>query len=87
VQKGKRTVKHKDIRTAAPKMIHELWEIGGLVFSSCLERSMNYRRAVRDRRDFRFCDDDELSFIRRPSCDGVAAGGANLLRQTEGFAG
>jgi len=48
---------------------------------------MNYDRAVRDRRDFRFRDGDELSFMTRPSSDGVMAGGANLFRQTEGFAG
>jgi dihydrodipicolinate synthase/N-acetylneuraminate lyase len=79
VQKCKRNVKHKNIRTSVLKKISELEEIRGLVFSGSLKRSMNYHRAVRDRRDFRFYDGDELSFIRRPSSDGVVAGGANLF--------
>ncbi len=58
-----------------------------MVFSGCLERSMNYDRAVCDRSDFSFRDGDELSFMTRLSSDGVIAGGANLFRQTEGFAG
>jgi dihydrodipicolinate synthase/N-acetylneuraminate lyase len=75
----KRPVEHKNIRTAVFKKIAHVDQVQGMVFSGSLKRSMNYRKAVRHREDFKIYDSDEKAFLERPSADGVVAGGANLL--------
>lgn len=80
-QKSNSRVKHKNIRTSVLKRLSENSRIHGLVFTGSLRRSMNYHKAVRHRRDFKFYDGDESAFIKQPSSDGVVAGGANLLPQ------
>ncbi|MBE9580648.1 MAG: dihydrodipicolinate synthase family protein [Proteobacteria bacterium] len=79
VELRKRRIKHKNIRTNVLKRLSQIEKIQGLVFSGPLKRSINYQKAVRHRRGFRFFDGDELAFLRQPSSDGVVAGGANLL--------
>jgi dihydrodipicolinate synthase/N-acetylneuraminate lyase len=80
-ERRKRPIKHKNIRTNILKKISDIDKVKGLVFSGSLKRSMNYHRAVRSRRSFRFYDGNELAFINQPSSSGVVAGGANLLPQ------
>ncbi|MBW2109340.1 MAG: hypothetical protein JRI36_11855 [Deltaproteobacteria bacterium] len=79
IEKRRRAVKHANIRTSVLKKLADEQAIGGLIFTGPLERSMNYRKAVRRRRDFRIYDGEEHAFLGRPSADGVVAGGANLL--------
>jgi dihydrodipicolinate synthase/N-acetylneuraminate lyase len=79
VERRKWPVKHKNIRTSVLKRISQIEKVGGLVFCGSLKRSMNYRKAVRNRQGFKLYDGDELSFLRQPSSNGVMAGGANLL--------
>lgn len=74
-------IKHKNIRTHVLKKLSVIEEIQGLVFDGSLKRSINYRRAVGDRRDFRFYDANEQAFMKQPSTDGVVAVGANLFSQ------
>ena len=81
IQRRKRRIKHKNIRTSVLKKLLGIDHIQGLIFSGSLKRSINYHRAVRHRRSFKFYDGDEAGFIRQPSSDGVVAGGANLLPQ------
>jgi dihydrodipicolinate synthase/N-acetylneuraminate lyase len=79
VGKRRRRVAHTNIRTSVLKKTSQVPAVCGLVFNGALERLMNYYRAVRHRRDFRFYDGDEMAFIEQPSSNGVVAGGANLL--------
>jgi dihydrodipicolinate synthase/N-acetylneuraminate lyase len=79
VERRKRPVKHKDIRTSVLKKVSEIKKVRGLIFSGSLKRSLNYHKALRHRRDFRFFDGDEVTFMSQPSSNGVVAGGANLL--------
>jgi len=79
VDRRKRPVKHKNIRTSVLKKLSHMDVIQGLIFTGSLKRSINYHRAVRLRRDFKFYDGDEMVFVRRPSSDGLVAAGANLL--------
>jgi dihydrodipicolinate synthase/N-acetylneuraminate lyase len=79
VERRKRAIKHKNIRTHVLKKVSQIEKVQGLIFRGSLKRSMNYHKAVRHRRDFRFYDGDEVVFIRQPSSNGVVAGGANLL--------
>jgi dihydrodipicolinate synthase/N-acetylneuraminate lyase len=79
IQRSDSRVKHKDIRTSVLKRLSENSWIQGLIFNGSLKRSINYHKAVRNRRGFKFYDGDESAFIRQPSSDGVVAGGANLL--------
>jgi dihydrodipicolinate synthase/N-acetylneuraminate lyase len=79
VQRRKRPIKHKNIRTSVLKRLSEIDRIQGLIFFGSLNRSINYHKAVRHRRDFMIYDGDEATFIKQPSLDGVVAGGANLL--------
>lgn len=76
----KRT-KHKNVRTAVLKKLSGIEQIKGLIYTGPLKRSIHYHEALRHRRGFKFYDGDEATFIRRPSSDGVVAGGANLLPQ------
>ncbi|MDY6952029.1 MAG: dihydrodipicolinate synthase family protein [Thermodesulfobacteriota bacterium] len=79
VDRRKRPVKHKNIRTSVLKKMSQIDQVRGLIFTGSLKRSMDYHRAVRLRRGFKFYDGDEMAFVRQPSSDGVVAGGANLL--------
>jgi dihydrodipicolinate synthase/N-acetylneuraminate lyase len=79
VHERKHFAKHKNIRTHVLKRLIDLDQIVGLAFRGSLKRSINYRKAVAGRRDFRFYDADERAFIRQPSAHGVLAGGANLF--------
>ena len=79
VHERKHFVKHKNIRTHVLKRLTALDQIVGLAFRGSLKRSINYRKALAGRRDFRFYDADERAFIRQPSAHGVLAGGANLF--------
>ena len=81
IQRRRRRMKHKNIRTSVLKKLSGIAHIQGIIFHGSLGRSMNYHQAVRHRRGFKFYDGDEAAFIRRPSSDGVVAGGANLLPQ------
>lgn len=81
MEKRKRPVKHKNIRTGILKRISRIDSVRGLVFTGSLKRSLNYRKAVRLRSGFKIFDGDEEAFLRQPSTDGVVAGGANLLPQ------
>jgi len=81
MEKRKRPVKHKNIRTSVLKKVSRVDHVLGVIFSGSLKRSMNYRQAVRHRRDFKIFDGDETAFLKQPSADGVVAGGANLLPQ------
>ena len=79
MEKRKRPVKHKNIRTSILKKISRIDSVRGLVFTGSLKRSVNYRKAVRFRSGFKIFDGDEKVFLRQPSADGVVAGGGNLL--------
>jgi dihydrodipicolinate synthase/N-acetylneuraminate lyase len=74
-----RTLKRKNLRTAVLKRLAEKEQIVGLIQEGDLKRTMNYQRAVRYRREFRFYDGDEKSFLNQPSSSGVVSAGANLL--------
>jgi dihydrodipicolinate synthase/N-acetylneuraminate lyase len=74
-------IKHKNIRTSVLKKLSSIEQIKGLIYTGPLKRSIHYHEALRHRRGFKFYDGDEATFMRRPSSDGVVAGGANLLPQ------
>ena len=74
-------MKHKNIRTSVLKKLSGIEQIRGLIYTGPLKRSIHYHEALRHRREFTFYDGDEATFMRRPSSDGVVAGGANLLPQ------
>jgi dihydrodipicolinate synthase/N-acetylneuraminate lyase len=81
VERRRRPVKHRNLRTSVLKKLARDEKIQGLIFTGSLKRSMNYHKAVRHRRGFKFYDGDEMVFVRQPSSHGVVAGGANLLIQ------
>jgi dihydrodipicolinate synthase/N-acetylneuraminate lyase len=81
VDRRKRPVKHKNIRTSVLKKLSQMDVIQGLIFTGSLKRSTHYHKAVRLRRDFKFYDGDEMVFVKQPGADGLVAGGANLLPQ------
>jgi dihydrodipicolinate synthase/N-acetylneuraminate lyase len=72
-------LKRKNIRTNVLKKLSKNEQIVGIMHVGELRRAMNYARAVRDRRDFRIYDGNELDFMGNPSLDGVVAKGANIL--------
>jgi len=74
-----RTLKRSNIRTAVVKRLAENEQMVGLIQEGDLKRTMHYQRAVRSRREFRFYDGDEKSFLNQPSSSGVVSAGANLL--------
>ena len=75
----KTRLEHKNVRTSVLKKLSGINRIKGLIFIGPLRRSINYHKALRHRRGFRFYDGNEAAFIKQPSSDGVVAGGANLL--------
>nr|HID60026.1 dihydrodipicolinate synthase family protein [Desulfobacterales bacterium] len=79
IKNNKIPVRHKNIRTSIMKNLANLESIKGLIFSGTLNRALNYQKGLRDRKDFRFYDGNEGTFLKRPSSSGVVAGGANLL--------
>ncbi|MFH1625871.1 MAG: dihydrodipicolinate synthase family protein [Pseudomonadota bacterium] len=74
-----RHLKRKNIRTNVLKKLCSNEQIVGITHVGELRRAINYARAVRDRRDFRVYDGNEVSFLDKPSSGGVVARGANLL--------
>jgi dihydrodipicolinate synthase/N-acetylneuraminate lyase len=74
-----RALKRSNLRTAVLKGLAENEQIVGLIQEGDLKRTMNYQRAVRSRREFRFYDGDEKSFLNQPSSSGVVSAGANLF--------
>jgi dihydrodipicolinate synthase/N-acetylneuraminate lyase len=79
ISKLSRSLKRNNIRTAVLKRLSENPQIVGLIQAGDLKRTIHYQRAVRARRDFRFYDGDERSFLNQPSSSGVVSSGANLL--------
>jgi dihydrodipicolinate synthase/N-acetylneuraminate lyase len=79
VERRRRAIKHKNIRTSVLKKVSQIDKVQGMIFSGSLKRSINYHKAVRPCREFAFYDSDEVQFIRQPSSSGVVAGGSNLL--------
>jgi len=79
ISKLKRSLKRHNLRTALLKRLSENEQIVGLIQAGDLKRTIHYQRAVRARRDFRFYDGEEKSFLNQPSSSGVVSGGANLL--------
>ncbi len=73
-----KALKRKNIRTAVLKELAENRKIGGLIFRGSLDRSYNYHRAVRSRKDFRIYDGDESYFLDHPGSSGVVSIGANI---------
>jgi dihydrodipicolinate synthase/N-acetylneuraminate lyase len=79
ISKLSHSLKRNNIRTAVLKRLSENEQIVGMIQAGKLERTIHYQRAVRARRDFRFYDGDEKSFLAQPSSSGVVSCGANLL--------
>lgn len=79
ISKLNSSLKRNNIRTAVLKLLSENDQIVGLIQAGDLKRTIHYQRAVRLRRDFRFYDGDERSFLNQPSSSGVVSGGANLF--------
>ena len=71
--------KRSNIRTAVLKKISTNRQVRGLVFSGDIKREINYRRAIRQRRDMALFDGEERAFLSRPSSAGVVSMGANLF--------
>jgi len=77
----KRVLKHADIRTSVFKKVVQRKFVRGIIFQGALTRFLNYQRALHGRTDFTFYEGDEVSFLTRPSSDGVVALTANLVPQ------
>jgi len=71
-------LKRINIRTSILKGLASIESIKGLIFFGSLDRSYNYRKAVRSCIDFRIYDGDESRFLEHPSLNGVLSKGANL---------
>jgi len=71
-------LKRLNIRTAILKGLVSIENIKGLIFLGSLDRSYNYRKAVRSRMDFMIYDGDETYFLEHPSLNGILSRGANL---------
>jgi dihydrodipicolinate synthase/N-acetylneuraminate lyase len=74
-----RPFKRANIRTSILKELGQNERIRGLIFSGSLDRSHNYQRAVRSRKDFKIYDGDESRFLNFPSLGGVVSRGVNLI--------
>jgi 4-hydroxy-tetrahydrodipicolinate synthase len=74
-----RSLKRKNLRTAVLKKLAENEQVAGLIQAGEFQRTLNYQRAVRGRREFRIYDGDEMNFLNQPSASGVLSWGANLL--------
>jgi len=72
-------LRRKNIRTNVLKKLSGNERIVGLKHSGEAKRTLNYLRAVRERKDFIFYDGDELNFLNGPGPGGVISGGVNIL--------
>ena len=75
----KKHLKRKNIRTNILKKLSKNGQIMGICHAGGLKRAINYAGAVRERKDFRVYDANELNFLSMPSLGGVVAQGANIL--------
>ncbi len=73
-----KALKRKNIRTSILKELSKNQKIAGLIFSGSLDRSHNYKKAVRARSDFTVYDGDESVFLDHPGKGGVVSMGANI---------
>lgn len=71
-------LKRPNIRTSILKGLAEIEAVKGLIYSGTLDRSYNYRKAVRSHPDFMIYEGDESRFLERPGLNGVLSRGANL---------
>jgi dihydrodipicolinate synthase/N-acetylneuraminate lyase len=78
VRAEEQPLKRLNIRTAILKGLASMENIKGLIFSGSLDRSYNYRKAVRSRLDFMIYDGDESQFLEHPNLNGILSKGANL---------
>lgn len=78
IRKKDQSLKRLNIRTSILKRLASLESIKGIIYFGSLERSYNYRKAVRSRVDFMIYDGDESHFLEHPSLNGVLSRGANL---------
>jgi len=72
-------LKRRNLRTNILKRLSGNAQIVGLKHSGEARRSLNYLRAVRERKDFVFYDGNEPNFLNSPATGGVVSGGANIL--------
>jgi len=79
IGKLNRSLKRSNIRTAVLKRLAENEQIVGMIQAGDFNRTIHYQRAVRARRDFRFYDGNEKTFLNGPSSWGVLSRGANIL--------
>ncbi|MCD5390924.1 dihydrodipicolinate synthase family protein [candidate division NPL-UPA2 bacterium] len=75
----KKHLKRRNLRTNIVKRLSGNTQIVGLKHSGEAHRSLNYLRAVRERRGFVFYDGHEPNFLNSPAAGGVVAAGANIL--------
>lgn len=78
IQSLDKSLKRNNIRTGVLKELSLNERIGGLIYSGPIERVYNYRKAVRNRPDFRICDGDESRFLDHPGYGGVVSVGSNI---------
>ncbi len=78
IQSLDRSLKRKNIRTGILKEVVLNKRIQGLIFSGSLDRAYNYRKAVRNRSNFKIYDGDESRFLDHPGNNGVISIGANI---------
>ncbi|MCK4262195.1 dihydrodipicolinate synthase family protein, partial [bacterium] len=79
IAKLKKHLKRRNLRTNVLKRLSGNTQIVGLKHSGEARRSLNYLRAVRERKDFVLYDGDELNFLNSPASGGVVSGGVNIL--------
>jgi 4-hydroxy-tetrahydrodipicolinate synthase len=72
-------LRRKNIRTNVLKKLSGNERIVGLKHSGEAKRTLNYLKAVRERKDFIFYDGDELNFLNGPGPGGVVSAGVNIL--------
>jgi dihydrodipicolinate synthase/N-acetylneuraminate lyase len=78
VKTKEQPLKRLNIRTSILKDLASREKIKGLIFSGSLERSYNYRKAVRSNPGFMIYDGDESQFLEHPNLNGIISRGANL---------
>lgn len=71
-------LRRRNIRTSVLKKISANPAVRGIAHRGSMNRSLNYIKAVRQRRDFLFYDADEINFLDSPGSDGVVSAGANI---------
>lgn len=78
IKTADKSLGRNNIRTSVLKELAMITNIGGLIFSGSLDRSYNYRKAVRNRPGFKIYDGDESRFLDHPGLSGVVSIGANI---------